>query len=454
MKLSVIGLGKLGSPMAAVFAAAGHEVIGLDLNPDYVAALAEGRAPVEEPQLQEMIDAGRLRLSATSSYDEAVQESDITFIIVPTPSAANGHFSNRFVLEAVEAVGDALRRKEGYHLVVVTSTVMPGSTGGPIAQALTASSGRKIGDTVGLCYNPEFIALGSVVRDMLHPDFILIGESDAKAGELLAQVYATSCAKNPVIRRMNWINAEITKISVNTYVTTKISYANMLADLCDRLPGADVSVVSEAVGSDSRIGRKYLTGATGYGGPCFPRDNIAFTALAESVGARADLARATDGVNRYQVERLTALVRHHLGSSGRVAVLGLSYKPETYVVEESQGVALARALTQSGYEVAVHDPQAVDAARAVLGRTVHAALDVTAAVEFADLVIIMTAWSDYAALPRQVFERGDRSIPVVDCWGVLKDERYPGLEIIRLGAGAMVGSGDTAAAAQAPIAVA
>lgn len=449
MKLSVIGLGKLGSPMAAVFAAAGHEVIGLDLNNEYVAALAAGRAPVEEPQLQEMIDAGRLHLRATASYDEAVLDSDVTFIIVPTPSGANGHFSNRFVLEAVEAVGTALRRKEGYHLVVVTSTVMPGSMGGPIAQALATSSGRRIGETVGLCYNPEFIALGSVVRDMLHPDFILIGESDTKAGDLLAGIYATSCAKPPVIRRMNWINAEVTKISVNTYVTTKISYANMLADLCDRLPGADVTVVSEAVGSDSRIGRKYLTGATGYGGPCFPRDNVAFSALCDSVGARADLARATDGINRYQVERLTALVRRRLGVGGRVAVLGLSYKPGTHVIEESQGVALARALTQCGYEVAVHDPQAVDAARAVLGRTVHAALDAVVAVEFADLVIIMTGWSDYASLPGRAFQRGDRSIPVIDCWGVLKSDRYPGLEIIRIGASAMVEGDGVSASMQA-----
>jgi len=440
MKLSVIGLGKLGSPMAAVFAAAGHEVIGLDLNPDFVAALAAGQAPVDEPQLQDMIDAGRLNLSATSSFDEAVLGSDVTFIIVPTPSGPTGYFSNRYVLQAVEAIGTALRRKDGYHLVVITSTVMPGSTGGPIAEALEYSSGRRIGDTLGLCYNPEFIALGSVVRDMLHPDFILIGESDARAGEMLASIYATSCAKAPLIRRMNWVNAEITKISVNTYVTTKISYANMLADLCDRLPGADVRVVSEAVGSDSRIGRKYLTGATGYGGPCFPRDNVAFSALAESLGAHADLARATDSINRYQAERLVGLIRRHLAPGGRVAILGLSYKPDTHVVEESQGIALARALTAQGYVVAIHDPAAVDAGRALLGRTVQAALDASAAVEFADLAIVMTAWSEYAALPPRAFARAGGSIPVIDCWGILDPDRLPGVNVVRLGAGALVDS--------------
>ena len=438
MKLSVIGLGKLGSPMAAVFAAAGHRVIGLDLNPDFVAAVAEGRAPVNEPQLQDMIDAGRANLFATSNFEDAIHGSDITFVIVPTPSGPNGFFSNKYVVQAVETIGAALRSKDGYHVVVVTSTVMPGSTGGPIAEALERSSGRRVGVNVGLCYNPEFIALGSVVHDMLHPDFILIGESDPKAGQMVADVYTTSCAKPPLVRRMAWVNAELSKISINTYVTTKISYANMLADLCDRLPGADATVVSEAVGSDSRIGRKYLTGATGYGGPCFPRDNVAFSALAESLGASSYLARATDETNRYQPYRLVDLVRRHLPNGGRVAVLGLSYKPNTYVIEESQGIALARALTGAGYEVAIHDPQASDAARSVLGSTVHTALDPTAAIEFADLVVVMTAWSDYTEMPADVFNQGGHCRPVIDCWGLLDPDHYANSHIIRLGAGALV----------------
>ena len=176
-------------------------------------------------------------------------------------------------------IGEALRTKSGYHLVVVTSTVMPGSTGGELQKALEHASGRKVGPELGLCYNPEFIALGSVVRDMLHPDLILIGESDAKAGQMLAELYMRSTNNSPPIYRMNFVNAELSKISINTYVTTKISYANMLAELCDHLDGADAEVVAKTIGDDSRIGRKYLTGAIGYGGPCFPRDNRAFAAL-------------------------------------------------------------------------------------------------------------------------------------------------------------------------------
>ena len=184
-RLSVIGLGKLGSPMAAVFGAKGFEVIGLDLNPSLVEAINAGKAPVEEPQLQDYLNRAGARIRATLDYAEAVKASDVTFIIVPTPSAADRMFTNRYVIDAVEQIGNALRHKGDYHVVVVTSTVIPGSTGGEIWAALERSSGRVVGADVGLCYNPEFIALGSVVHDMLCPDMILIGESDERAGGLL-----------------------------------------------------------------------------------------------------------------------------------------------------------------------------------------------------------------------------------------------------------------------------
>lgn len=222
MKISVVGLGKLGSPLAAVFASKGFTVIGTDVNPAAVQAINAGKAPVDEPGLQELIDRSRDRLCATDDCVEAVQQTDVTFIIVPTPSDRTGRFSNEYALRALAVVGDGIRRKSGYHLVVMTSTVMPGSTGGELRETLEAHADRRVGEALGLCYNPEFIALGSVVRDMLRPDMILIGESDDRAGNLLEQIYHQSCDNAPAFRRMNFVNAELTKISVNTYVTTKI----------------------------------------------------------------------------------------------------------------------------------------------------------------------------------------------------------------------------------------
>ena len=437
MRISILGLGKLGAPLAAVMASKGFSVVGVDVNRSFVDAINAGKAPVDEPRLQELIDRNRDRLRATTDAAAAVAETDVTFVIVPTPSDATGRFTNKFVLEAMAPVGEGVRRKGSYHVVVITSTVMPGSTGGPIREALEQHAGRSVGPSLGLCYNPEFIALGSVVRDMLQPDMILIGESDEKAGDLLERLYSQSCDNEPLIRRMNFVNAELTKISVNTFVTTKISYANMLADICDRIPGADVDIVTHAVGCDSRIGTKYLRGATGYGGPCFPRDNVAFAALARSLGARAELAEATDTLNRYQVERVLGAVQARMNGSGRVGVLGISYKPETSVVEQSQGLSLIERLLDEGHRVVAYDPKALPTAQAVLRRPFDSASSAEECVRDADVVVVMTPWSAFRASPVDAFVRNGRRLPVIDCWRILPvDELGSTVDLVYLGRGA------------------
>ena len=436
MKISVIGLGKLGAPLAAVLASKGFRVVGTDVNASVVDAINAGRTPIDVPRVQELIDENRDRLHATTDVAKAVAESDVTFVIVPTPSDTAGRFSNTFVLNAMTTIGAGLRRKTGYHVVVVTSTVMPGSTGGEIRAALEAHSGRAVGPSLGLCYNPEFIALGSVVRDMLTPDMILIGESDAKAGDTLERIYDKSCDNKPLVRRMNFVNAELTKISVNTYVTTKISYANMLADICDRIPGADVEVVTQAIGCDSRIGVKYLRGAIGYGGPCFPRDNVAFAALARSIGARAELAEATDTLNRYQIERVLGAIQARHPGTGAIGVLGLAYKPDTSVVEQSQGLELVERLLEDGQDVVAFDPRALASAQASIRQPFQAAASAEACVRAASLVVVMTPWPEFRAVPAEAFTRSPR-LTVIDCWRLLSREEIGAVaDVVYLGRGA------------------
>ena len=435
-RVSVVGLGKLGAPLAAVLASRGFSVIGLDVNKTLVDAMNAGKMPIVEPQLNELIAANKERLSATLDASEAIQKSDASFVIVPTPSDSTGFFSNRFVLQAMETLGKALKSKKGYHMVVITSTVMPGTTGSEIKAALEAASGRKVGPELGLCYNPEFIALGSVVRDMLFPDSILIGESDTKAGDMLQTIYLQMCENKPPVQRMNFVNAELTKISVNTYVTTKISYANMLADICDRVPGADVDAVTKALGADTRIGSKYLKGAMGYGGPCFPRDNVAFAAFARKIGARADVAEATDRINNFQIDRLSALVSKFAKSGTRIAILGLSYKPQTPVVEESHSVKLAAKLADAGYVVTVHDPLAQDAALAVLGDKVVGASSIEGAVRECDLLIVATAWPQYKEIAPAWCKREGQRLTVLDLWRTLPAEKFDEVaDLLYLGSG-------------------
>jgi UDPglucose 6-dehydrogenase len=272
---------------------------------------------------------------------------------------------------------------------------------------------------VGLCYSPEFIALGSVVRDLLNPDMVLIGECTPEYGDWLAEIYHASTESAPAVHRMGFVNAEICKIAVNTYVTTKISYANMLADLCDHLPGANVDEITAALGADTRIGPKYLRGGVAYGGPCFPRDNKAFAALARTLGVPCSLAEATDQINDYQVHRLAGAVHATCHDGARVAILGLSYKPDTGVYEQSQGLALARLLLQEGYRVTLADPlAAASAARELPGADVAGFED---AVRAADAAVVTTPWPALKTLSPALFVRPSGTMPVIDPWGILRD---------------------------------
>jgi UDPglucose 6-dehydrogenase len=436
--VSVVGLGKLGAPMVACLADKGYRVIGVDVNAAAIQSINQGKACVQEPGLDEMLHRNRDRIRATADYSDAIAHSDVTFIIVPTPSDASGKFSIKYVLSAIDQIGEALRSKDQFHLVVITSTVMPGATGTEIRAALETKSGKRCGEGFGLCYSPEFIALGSVIHDMLNPDFILVGESDPKSGEILATIYRNLVDNNPPVSHMNLVNAELAKISVNTYVTTKISYANMLGEICERLPGADVDVVTAAIGQDSRIGKKYLRGATGYGGPCFPRDNVAFGVLAQSIGANAAIAEATDVINRKQAARIVSHLLPRLKPDSKVGILGLAYKPDTNVIEESQGIALAQELLSKGFSVILYDPLALENTRQLLGTKPEYAASIQDCVHTADAIVITTPCKEFKALEPTDFSSAPPAPlkVVLDCWRVLDRDRFAQVcEYIALGVG-------------------
>jgi len=419
--VSVLGLGKLGAPMAACFAHKGHRVIGVDTNPETVRLINEGRAPLYEPRLQELIQANRNKIIATENYEEAILSSDITFILLPTPSDKHGGFSLCHVLAACERLGKVLRNKR-YHLVVLTSTVLPGATENEVRPILEAHSQKRCGSGFGLCYSPEFVALGSVIHNLLNPDFILIGESDPEAGERLASFYRTICDNQAPVARMNSVNAEITKLAVNTFVTTKITFANTLARVCERLAGADADVVTAALGLDARIGGKYLKGAIGYGGPCFPRDNLAFSFLAQQLGAPAVLAEATHHANREEVYRLASLVRTKNPKGGTVGILGLAYKPDTDVVEQSQGVLLAQALAAEGIPVIAYDPAAMNNTRRLLNGSLRLAESLEICVKQADVLVITTPWEVFRHLEPALLRRDGKPRVLIDCWRILNLE--------------------------------
>jgi UDPglucose 6-dehydrogenase len=353
--ISVFGLGKLGACMAATFAQAGFDVLGIDVNPKVVSDINAGLAPVSEPQLQEVIEAGLGRLSATQDA-AAGAETDVSFFIVPTPSLPDGSFSNELLMRAMAPLARAVREsgKPG-HTFVVSSTLTPGASRDVIIPMLEKEIAGRVGIDFGFAYNPEFIALGDVIQGLLSPDMVLIGESDRGTGDLLESIYRRYNTNQPHLTRMSVTSAELAKISVNSYITTKISFTNQLRMIAEAYEDTDIHAILGAVGADSRIGHKYLRAGLSYGGPCFPRDNRLLGFAARRAGVSAPLAEASDRVNEITKEKLAEQALAATRPRDTVAVLGMAYRPNTYIVEESAGLHVAQYLKRHERRVVVHD---------------------------------------------------------------------------------------------------
>ena len=353
--ISVCGLGKLGACMAATFAARGFPVVGVDIDPEKIRKVNAGLPPVEEPRLAETIGEAGGHLRATNDPAETVQ-TDASFFIPPSPSLPDGSFSNEYLLKAMQPIAAAVRAagKED-HIFVCSSTTTPGAVDRVLIPMLEKETGWHCGSEFHVCYNPEFIALGNVINGLLEPDFVLIGEGDPESGAALEELYRKYVRNKCRIARMSIISAELTKISVNSYITMKISFTNQLRMIADQFPKADISTILDAIGTDTRIGHKYLLPGLSFGGPCFPRDNRLLAYAARQVGMEAPLAEASDRTNELTKSNLLSKAKGLTSAGDTVLVLGISYKPDTYITEESAGLHLAQHLKRHGYRVLVHD---------------------------------------------------------------------------------------------------
>ena len=349
MNLSVIGLGKLGLCTALCFANAGFKVWGVDLNINLIEKIKKGIPPFYEPELEDFLKKAK-NFFVSSDHKEAVKNSDVVFIIVPTPSKQDGSFSNDFILKVFDEIGPTLKSLNRFVVIDVVSTVIPGAGESELIPYLEKVSEKKVGKNLGYVYNPEFIAIGSVIRDFLNPDIVLIGESDKRSGDIIESIYKKVCRNNPYIARTSIINAEIAKLSINCFCTMKISFANYLSQLLDEIPGASAKEVTSIIGKDSRIGTKYISPGLGFGGPCFPRDNQAFIRFAKKYNKEAKLQEAVIEINRTQLNMAIEKISKEIKRKNPdviVALLGLAYKPYTYLTEESQQLEIAKNLAKN-----------------------------------------------------------------------------------------------------------
>jgi UDPglucose 6-dehydrogenase len=426
-QLSLVGLGKLGLCLAACLAEKGFPVIGVDIEERVVNQVNAGIALWYEPGLDQLLAKhGGKTLRATTAHREAILQSDVTFVLVATPSNPDGSFSNRFIEAALRSLALALATSEKpHHLFVISSTVMPGSTDEVFIPILEQYSGRKLNDGFSVCFDPDFVALGNVIKGFLRPDLVIIGESELQAGARVEAIHRQMCENEPKIARMSIISAEIAKVCLNAYITTKISFANSIANLCERIPGADVDAITQAIGADRRISPYYFQGGLSFGGTCFPRDTRAYMTMAARYGVQAEIIHAVDQVNKYQDQHLAEIVLRELDSVANktVGILGLAFTANTPVVTESPAIKLIAELIKRDVHVVAYDPLAIDNARTVFGSAVEYVHTAESCLAQAGLAVVTLRNGELKRAVEGFTPQGP--LTVIDCWRLIDRQRLP-----------------------------
>ncbi len=416
--ISVLGLGYVGLCTATTFAASGFKTLGIDIDTERIEKIRAGKAPFHEPQLDNLLKTvvKTKRLEVTNRISDA-SSTDTTFITVGTPSRRDGSIDLTQVKKAAQELGTALHNKPTYHLVIVKSTVIPGTTSSTVKPALETASGKTIGGDLGLCANPEFLKEGSAIHDALHPDKIVIGTADKKSAKHLKRLYQRFYkGRLPHAIITTPETAEMIKYASNAFLATKVSFINTIANICQQIPGVDVDRVAEAIGLDPRIGPLFLKAGPGYGGSCFHKDLQALVAYSRSLGYNPALLQATEDVNEQQASKVVDLSMKLLGSlqDKRVAVLGLAFKKGTDDVREAASVRIIQRLSERGAQVIAYDPMAIPNAKKVLSRKVEYAEDPYSAIKEADCSIIMTEWDEIRKLRPKDYTLHMRTPNIVD----------------------------------------
>jgi UDPglucose 6-dehydrogenase len=429
-RISVIGTGYVGLCTAIGFAHKGYTVIASDSDAEKVAKINSGIAPFHEPNIEnllgETIRNGTLKCFVDQT-EKAVFGTDLTFIVVGTPNKSDGSIDLQYIEAAANDIGKALSTKDNYHLVIVKSTVVPGATQNVVKPILEEESGKECGRDFGLCMNPEFLRQGSAFEDTLFADRVVIGSQDQMSGDLLECLYRDFYGeKTPPIIRTSLATAELIKYASNSFLATKVSFVNMIANVCERIPSADVKTVAAAMGLDKRIGTLFLDAGIGYGGSCFPKDVKALIAYSRKLGYNPKLLEAVEDINSAQPLKAVQLCREELGTlkGKRIAILGLAFKPDTDDMREARSIPIISGLKKEGARVVAYDPAAIPVAKALFKSSIEYANSANECLRGADCCILVTEWEEFKQLAPEDFIKNMRNPVLVDGRRIYSAEKF------------------------------
>ncbi|AAG18685.1 UDP-glucose dehydrogenase [Halobacterium salinarum NRC-1] len=398
MRVSIVGSGYVGTTVAACFTDMGHDVVNVDIDQDIVDAINAGKAPIHEPGLDDLLAThGGDTLAATTDYED-VLETDVTFLALPTPSKEDGSIDTSIIEAAAETLGDTLREKDGDHVVVTKSTVIPRTTTETLAPILADASGKQLGADLHVAMNPEFLREGTAVEDFQNPDKIVFGSDSETAIDTLHEIFKPLIeASDATVVETGVEEAEMIKYANNAFLASKVSLINDIGNICKEF-GVDAYEVADAIGLDDRISERFLRSGLGWGGSCFGKDTNAIIHAATETGYEPAMLEAAVAVNDRQPERLLSLLDDHGDvESERVAVLGLAFKPGTDDVRDSRAIPVINGLQERGANVAAYDPVAAENMRTHFPDIEYTDAPQDALAD-ASACVVCTDWDEFAVL--------------------------------------------------------
>jgi UDPglucose 6-dehydrogenase len=417
-KVSFIGLGKLGLPLATCLAKNNINVIGIDINEKVVNSLNSGKAPFYEANLQKNIDLAKQNIEYTTDYKDVIN-TDTTIILVNTPSnKKDGSFSNLYIEQSLsEACKHLKQAKKDYHLFIISSTVMPNSINDSFIPLIESLTGWQLNKEFGVCYIPDFVALGTTIKDFENPEFVVLGQSSEKAGDMALSLYSKIFLNCPEIKKMSLLEGEISKISLNAYICSKISFSNYLAKVCEKFDDVNVDNITNAIGIDKRISTHYFKGGLSFGGTCFPRDTWAFMKMSDRLGMKAHHIEAAEKINQEQDAHLLNKVlktAHDNKLKKEVSILGLGFKKDTPVVTESSAIKLIESLKEMNYTIHVYDPveEALDNTKNIFQDSINYHKNFQNCFMSTKFSIIINPYKEF----EKIDDIGNDSNVVLDCW--------------------------------------
>ena len=426
--VSFVGLGVVGLVTQACFANRGINTIGVDSSEHKLEILRSGNLPFYEPNLKDLIIGDACsNLTFSDSMTYAVENSNITFVTVGTPSKADGSIDLLQISEASKAIGVALSNKSRYHVVVIKSTVLPGTTDNVIKAIVEKESRKNAVEDFGLIVNPEFLREGSSVHDTFNPHLLVLGAADHRSGQEIETLWKEFFNNHfPKTIRTNRITAELIKYANNAFLATKISFINSIANLCQRMDSADVKEVAQAIGTDPRIGPLFLNAGAGYGGSCLPKDVKALIKMSRSVSCNLPLLRAVDEVNENQPKQVIELARNMLGGfEGKtVAILGVAFKKDTDDIREAPSVKVIRQLIEHQALVRATDPLALENLKKIFDDKITYTKNKFDCLSNADCCLILTEWDEYKNMKAEDFIRYMKKPCIVDARRIFDSQDF------------------------------